>query len=44
MSADLYDKRIGIMATQFTVILSAAKDLMPLAGGDEILACGWECA
>jgi hypothetical protein len=39
MSADLHDKRIGIMGILFPVILSAAKDLMPVASGDEILRC-----
>jgi hypothetical protein len=37
MSADLPDKRIGFMGILFLVILSEAKDLVPVARGDEIL-------
>jgi hypothetical protein len=36
---DTHEQRIGIMSTLFSVILSAAKDLMPVASGDEILRC-----
>jgi hypothetical protein len=35
--ADTHEQRIGIMSTLFPVILSVAKDLMPVASGDEIL-------
>jgi hypothetical protein len=35
--ADTHEQRIGIMGTLFPVILSVAKDLMPVASGDEIL-------
>jgi hypothetical protein len=37
MSADLHDKGIGVMGIYFAVILSEAKDLMPVASGNEIL-------
>jgi hypothetical protein len=37
MPADLHDKRIGVMGILSPVILSEAKDLMPVASGDEIL-------
>jgi hypothetical protein len=37
MRADLHERRIGIIFTP--VILSVAKDLMPVAIGDEILRC-----
>jgi hypothetical protein len=39
MSADTHEQRIGVMGFLFRVILSAAKDLMPVASGDEILRC-----
>jgi hypothetical protein len=37
MPADPNDQRIGDMGILFSVILSEAKDLMPVASGDEIL-------
>jgi hypothetical protein len=37
MPADPNEQRIGVMGIFFSVILSEAKDLMPVASGDEIL-------
>jgi hypothetical protein len=37
MPADLHEQRIGVMGILSPVILSEAKDLMPVASGDEIL-------
>jgi hypothetical protein len=37
MPADSNEQRIGVMGIFFSVILSEAKDLMPVASGDEIL-------
>jgi hypothetical protein len=34
MPADLHDKRIGVMGILSPVILSEAKDIIPVASGD----------